>query len=287
MKPIRRILFPTDFSRRCQTVAPAVASWAKFHKAKVVLFHVLHVPITAYGHFGTYSAMVDFTSLQKQAEDALGNLYGSEFDGIDVERVVVTGQPTEEIIKYVHHHPVDLIMLPTHGSGKLRALLLGSVAASVLHDADCPVWTDAHVLTEGHVPEAPTSILCGVDLKAKSLQLMAAAHFFAHEYGAELNFVHVVLPIEGTGELWPPLEWMGDRIKKAKEDFAALAKQEHVRTDVEVVEGQVGQVLHDFAMRHRSDLIVIGRDVMHERFGRFRTHSYDIIRRSPCPVLSI
>ena len=32
-------------------------------------------------------------------------------------------------------------------------------------------------------------------------------------------------------------------------------------------------------------IVVIGRGVMHETFGRVRTKSYDIIRQSPCPVL--
>ena len=287
MKPISRILFPTDFSRRCQAVAPAVAEWARFHKAKVTLLHVIHVPIAAYGHFDTYSAMVDFTSLRKHAEDAIAPLYQEVFKDLEVERTVVRGQPDEEIIRYAHAHPVDLIMIPTHGSGKLRALLLGSVAASVLHDAECPVWTDAHAALPNLVPITPTSILCAIDLKPKSLELLNAAQSLASDYGAELNFIHVLSPIEGTGEIWPPIEWSQARIAKVKQDFLPLAKEAHVRTDVEVLEGQVGQILHDFAMRHHADLIVMGRGVIHEKFGRLRSHAHDIIRKSPCPVLSI
>ena len=287
LKPIGRILFPTDFSRRCQAVAPAVAEWARFHKAKVTLMHVLHVPITAYGHFDTYSAMVDFTSLRKHAEDALFPLYQDVFKDVEVERIVVRGQPDEEIIRYAHAHPVDLIMIPTHGSGKLRALLLGSVAASVLHDAECPIWTDAHAALPNLVPTTPTSILCAVDLKPKSLQLLKAAHWLAEDYRAELNFIHILPPIEGTGEMWPPTEWSEARIEKAKADFLPLANEAQVRTEIEVLEGHVGQILHDFAMRHHANLIVMGRGVIHEKFGRLRSHAHDIIRRSPCPVLSI
>ena len=287
MKPIRHILFPTDFSRRCQSVAPAVAEWARFHNAKVTLLHVLHLPLAAYGHFTTYSAMVDFKSLREHAEQALAPLYAEQFHGLTVERIVVRGQPDEEIIRYAQAHPVDLIMLPTHGSGKLRALLLGSVAASILHDASCPVWTDAHVGAQDIVPTAPTSVLCAVDLKPNSLDLIHAAHFCAREYGAEMHFIHVLKPIEGQGETWPPVEWSEARSSKAKDDFEKLAAQAHVRHDIDVVEGEVGQILHDFAMRRKADLIIIGRGVIHEKYGRLRSHAHDIIRKSPCPVLSI
>jgi hypothetical protein len=40
---------------------------------------------------------------------------------------------------------IGLIMMATRGRGLFRAALLGSVTAKVLHDADCPVWTAAHV----------------------------------------------------------------------------------------------------------------------------------------------
>jgi hypothetical protein len=41
------------------------------------------------------------------------------------------------------------------------------------------------------------------------------------------------------------------------------------------------------ALDRHADLVVIGRGVMHSTFGRLRTQSYDIIRQSPCPVLSL
>ena len=35
--------------------------------------------------------------------------------------------------------------MPTHGLGKLRRFILGSVTAKVLHDLEAPVLTGAHV----------------------------------------------------------------------------------------------------------------------------------------------
>jgi nucleotide-binding universal stress UspA family protein len=54
-----------------------------------------------------------------------------------------------------------------------------------------------------------------------------------------------------------------------------------------VAVGDVAGAVREEARRHSADLIVIGRGLLHERLGRLRTHSYGIIRHSPCPVLSV
>jgi Universal stress protein family len=55
-------------------------------------------------------------------------------------------------------------MMPTRGSGRFRAFVLGSVTAKVLNDAECPVWTDAHM--EEHQREMDLgihNIVCAAD----------------------------------------------------------------------------------------------------------------------------
>ena len=48
------------------------------------------------------------------------------------------GEPAREIVDFAAANQVDLVMMPTHGYGPFRQLLLGSVAAKVLHDAHVP-----------------------------------------------------------------------------------------------------------------------------------------------------
>jgi hypothetical protein len=54
-----------------------------------------------------------------------------------------------------------------------------------------------------------------------------------------------------------------------------------------VVDGPIGESIGDAVKRNKGDLLVIGRGVIEERLGRLRTNAYDIIRSSPCPVLSV
>jgi len=72
-------------------------------------------------------------------------------------------------------------------------------------------------------------------------------------------------------------------------DIIDVAKYEFgsARFDLILLAGPVGKVVRKVGLEYDSDLLVIGRGVMHENFGRLRTESYGIIRESPCPVLSL
>lgn len=56
-----------------------------------------------------------------------------------VEAAVRPGEPHFEILREVAEHPVDLLILGTHGRGGLDRLMLGSVASTVARKAPCSV----------------------------------------------------------------------------------------------------------------------------------------------------
>jgi nucleotide-binding universal stress UspA family protein len=67
----------------------------------------------------------------------------SRFDGPDLkyplEIRLGRGIPAEEILRTAAEVRADLIVMGTHGVTGLRWLLMGSVAESVLSEAECPV----------------------------------------------------------------------------------------------------------------------------------------------------
>jgi nucleotide-binding universal stress UspA family protein len=74
---------------------------------------------------------------------------------------------------------------------------------------------------------------------------------------------------------------------RAKEEYEPLAQQANLQVPLEVVSGPIGESIAAVVKRFKGDLLVIGRGVIEERLGRLRTNAYDIIRNSPCPVLSV
>ena len=287
MRDFHHILFPVDFSERSHAVRPFVQQMAQRFNAKLTLMHSIQIPAGWYGGFeGSYPIMLDVPAMEQDARERLGRFFDWPGGG-NLEKAVDHGDPATYITTYAEQNGVDLIMMATHGYGTFRSLLLGSVAAKVLHDAKCAVWTAAHT-------EEPTlaehlecrNILCAIDLTAESVGLIRQSVDLARKYGAKLRLVHAVPAIETIPERYLDEDFRRALLESARADIRKL--QHEAGTDVEVCleGGVVSAMVRAAALHHDADLVVIGRGKLHETFGRLRTNSYAIIRHSPCPVIS-
>jgi nucleotide-binding universal stress UspA family protein len=288
MQKISHILFPMDFSERCCNVVPFVVSMARRYSAKVTLLGVVEpFYYAAMGDPGTAVA-VDLEELLQDLKTRLDTSLIQEFAGLRVERVAALGDPARVITDLAHTQGVDLIMMPTHGYGPFRRLLLGSVTAKVLHDAECPVWTAAHVAEKPSREQAVCSnLLCAVDGMPESAGLMKWASEFSKDAGATLRLVHVVPGMEGVPSSQMDLERSAELRKEAHLALGRLEASAGVDAPICVAGGSVAEAISEEARRHGANLVVIGRGVLHETLGRLRTHAHAIIRQSPCPVLSV
>jgi len=287
MLAIKHILFPIDFSERCCAAAPFVEAMGPRFGAKITLMSVATPYWYAGGDPGV-PMVIDMDEVTGQLRQRLDNALTRELSGFEVDRVVDVGDPAEIITRYAHHEGVDLIMMPTHGYGPFRSFLLGSVTAKVLHDAQCPVWTAAHV--EEHPVKdhaACRNVLCAVDGTPKSAPLVEWAAQFAKHNGASLRLVHVIGGIEGWPERQINQEFEEMMRKEARAVVERLERGICVEAPLCVATGDVAGAVREEARRHGADLVVIGRGLLHETLGRLRTHSYGIIRQAPCPVISI
>src|SRR5690349_22058618 len=113
MIDFKRILYPVDLSAQSRAVASSVAAMAKRFGSEVVIVHVA----------STTASVAAFE-----------NFAAAEFSAISATRKLLEGDPAGQIVSYADQHKIDLIMMPTHGHGPFRAMLLGSVTAKVLHD---------------------------------------------------------------------------------------------------------------------------------------------------------
>jgi nucleotide-binding universal stress UspA family protein len=161
MLTIKRILFPYDFSDQGRQATSFVHAFTSRLNATVILYCSIP-PVWDMAPIGPAAlAGLDPAAWKGELKARLDQELDEEFAGLSVERVIDAGDPALRIIDFAGRNAVDLIMMPTHGRGLFRSLLLGSVTAKVLHDAHCPVWTAAHVRQQS-AGTLPHTILCAV-----------------------------------------------------------------------------------------------------------------------------
>ena len=283
------ILFPVDFSERANEAAPYVEAVASRFDAKVTLIHVIEPFWEGMGgEFAAFDGSC-IHALKDQLKRQL-NTFGVRYlPDVRYDIHVEDGEPAGIITRFAHEQGVDLIMMPSHGYGPFRSLLLGSVTAKVLHDAHCPVWTGAHLeaAAKGRHVEC-RNIVCAVDLGPRTVSLMQWAEQLARTLNADLRFVHA---IPTAVESWPDrqfdVEFEEALQLDAHERMAAFQKEAGTSAAACLGRGNVAAVVEQEARRHKADMVIIGRGCIQGKLGRLRTHAYGVIRQAPCPVISI
>src|SRR3989440_12132297 len=63
------------------------------------------------------------------------------FAGLEVDPVIVEGEPADEIAKAIREYDIDLVTVVTHGRRGLARAVFGSTAEEIIAEAPCPVLT--------------------------------------------------------------------------------------------------------------------------------------------------
>ena len=67
----------------------------------------------------------------------------------------------------------------------------------------------------------------------------------------------------------------------------ALRWDNNIEASIAIVEGGLIQTIREQALAAQADLIVLGRGHAQGTLSRIWSDLYDVIRESPCPVLSL
>lgn len=279
------ILFPIDFSERSQALNRQVEWLAAKFNSRVTLLHVFEIPATWYAAAeASYLTIESFNALRASMERRL-NEYPLKVPDMRVERLLVEGNAASNIINFAHEHDVNVIVMGTHGYGALQGWFLGSVAAKVLHEASCPVWTDS--LQHPRPKDAPISkILCAVEMIEEAVPMLRFTDQLAQDLGATVRLVHSVPESEPAPNRYLDFDLHRYLMEAARVDLAKTQREAGTDFPVTISGLGVARALGETADQYGADLIVTGRGNSQKLLGRFYTHVYDIVRHSPCPVLS-
>lgn len=285
MPTVKHILFPLDLSEAGMAAIPYVSALANQLHAKVSVVSVVPPAWIAPPGLIPPPAGSDPMALQNTLQVQLDKL---PLDGIDssAARLTAIGDPAQKIAEFTRDNAVDLVMIPTHGHGLFRRLLIGSVASKVLHDVYCPVWTAAHAEKQ-RAQELPRKVLCAVDGTEKTLEVARWASDFSRQIGARLQLLHVVRAISDWLSLDSQQSVQEQLQAEARNCIEASLKSGGVDLPLRVAAGEIVATIAGVAHQEDADLVVLGRGTVHETLGGLRTHLHAIIQHSPCPVLTV
>lgn len=301
MFPFRNILFPTDFTLHARAALKYAAAFARSGGGRVVLFSVqsLTVPINLLSMPERVVAEQENPSLFQIRAEVTDLLADPLFAGLEVDPVIVAGEPAPEIARAVREYEIDLVTVVTHGRKGLTRALWGSTAEEIIAEAPCPVLTirpPQHDFVEyqGNRCEVRLNrVLLATNFRPSSTAATQIATQLASETGAELHAVYAIGDyFEQVSVMFPEggLTALTNLRSYVQERMAQLAREDGARAITHIADGRPYAEIVRLAAEKDVDLIVIGTNVHASLFGGTPVLGSEIervVRNAPCPVLCV
>ncbi|MEP6708061.1 MAG: universal stress protein [Pyrinomonadaceae bacterium] len=301
MSSFRNILFPTDFTSHARSAMKYAAAFARAGSGRVILFSVQAGKVPA--NLMTMPAHVleeEENQWLRQLRDEVKRMLSDPlFKGLEVEPVIVEGEPAPEIARAVRDYDIDLVTIVTHGRKGLSRALWGSTAEEVIAEAASPVLTlrppqhDFVEYRESHTEIRLNRILLATNFRPSSIAATQVARELAASTGAELHAVYVIGDyFEQISVMFPEggHSALSQMRAQVKERMASFSREGRNKTVAHITEGRPYAEIVRVAAETEADLIVIGTSVHASVFGGAPVLGPEIervVRNSPCPVLSV
>jgi nucleotide-binding universal stress UspA family protein len=301
MSSFKNILFPTDFSPHARSALKYAAAFARAGNGRVILFSVQtgKVPanlMTLPDHIFEDQDSKWLIDLRREVKSLLTD---PMFAGLEVEPVIVEGEPAHEIAKAVCHYDVDLVTVVTHGRRGLARAMFGSTAEEIIAEAPCPVLTirppqhDFVHHRAGKTEVRLNRVLLATNFRPSAIPATNVAREIVDATGAEGHVVYVIGDyFEQISVMFPEggSSALSRMRRDVKERMEAFARERGRHIKAHVLEGRPYAEIVRLAAEIDADLIVIGTTVHGSLFGGAPALGSEIervVRNAPCPVLCV
>jgi len=277
----KRILCPVDFSDQSAAALRVARVIAHAFGSEVVVLHAQRLEVPVY--FTVAQTQALRTQLRRSARAAQN--HASDLakrqlpKGVERRVMVVEDDPVTAILKVQKEIRADLIAMGTHGRGGLARVRLGSIAESVLHQAEVPVLTVGPRMKRTARADAIHQVLCPVDYTPSSQKALEHAATLTASTGAELTVAHIdEAPLDKNAQ---------DSLRELC-DWIPPAVRAHCAVEEVVKQGDAAEQIVAEAEKSHADLLVLGQQPRN-RLGTVLLGSTTelVIRTAPCPVLSV
>ena len=133
---MKRILVATDGSAGGSAAVDAAFELAQETGALVTIVCVRHIPELLGSPLYQRALSEELRQGRAVIDEATAR---AKRAGVEVESEILSGHAAEEIVQLARLRDVDLIVVGSHGRGRVATALLGSIANLIVHNADRPV----------------------------------------------------------------------------------------------------------------------------------------------------
>ncbi len=281
---LRNILVATDFSAASESALIAGLAIARRYGSKICLAHVFRPD--AYHSVAPESRQRALDDAWRDAQrQMMDQLIAGRLTGIPNEVIVEQGDSLWDVLaRTIRDRHIDLMVVGTRGRTGIRKLLMGSVAEDIFRQSPCPVLTVGPEMVHKPSVEGPKRLLFATGFSGHSLAAGGWALSLAQHHNATLILLHVITtPVEASAR--------GQALAEAETRLRSLIPAENGLTcppEFVVQFGTAAEGILDVARKREPDLILLG---IRQREGFARRVSwataYEVVRNSPCPVLTV
>jgi nucleotide-binding universal stress UspA family protein len=190
---MKKILFPTDFSKTSENAFRYALNVAKQLGASISTVHAYTAPAVVSAPTVMAEEMADLSEKYEIEEyetfnkKLLAIAKEEEATEVTVDHTLEYGLAVDEVVKKSSKENYDLIIMGTNGAEGLGKWLIGSHAASVVSKANCPVL----VLPDDAKYRPVKRIAYATNFEDVDDNILNDLLEWVGRFNAELHFVHV------------------------------------------------------------------------------------------------
>jgi nucleotide-binding universal stress UspA family protein len=282
---LKTVVYATDFSLCSQNAGLYAARIASYFSATLLVTHAFTLSQAALEVEINKSRV---SQQRKDLETLLSRnalLLGAE--SIGTISTLLEGDPQDVIPALANSNTPAIIVLGTHGGGRLERGIIGSIAEKILRSSQWPTLTVGPQVPPVSSQTFPFArILFATDFTVAAAKAAIYAVTFAEVFGAKIDVLNV---IQDDGIEHPDrLSDLQNRYFSALDGLVPQQAKEFCDPRSYVAVGRAHDQILEHIRERSIDLLVLGiRKTSHLSMEMRTSGAFRIIVDAACPVLTI